>query len=115
MSYHRPQPKSQTHADKELPRAEKNGISVDIPWVNLRIPDVSTDGEPHHVYDMPDFLHQGWRIKNQLLSGTKTMDFGGLLISAAVLKEHQVALGLCDADLDPHNKQDFKGMLRVRD
>ncbi|GAX86163.1 hypothetical protein CEUSTIGMA_g13576.t1 [Chlamydomonas eustigma] len=66
-------------------------------------------------FDIIDLLHTGWRIKNQLLQPTRRLDIGGLLISPTFFHQHKEELGLSDADLDPSNKQDMRGMEKVFD
>ncbi|GAX84874.1 hypothetical protein CEUSTIGMA_g12295.t1 [Chlamydomonas eustigma] len=67
------------------------------------------------IMDIIDWLHTGWRIKNQLLQPTRRLDLGGLLISPSYLYKNKELLGLSDADLDPSNKQDMRGMEKVFD
>lgn len=64
--------------------------------------------------DNVDWLHTGWRLRNQFLQVGKRLDLGGLLISNSYLQKKHTDLGLTDKDLDASNKQELRGMEKVR-
>lgn len=69
-----------------------------------------------YIGDFIDWLHSGWRFRNQLLDGKRRMEIGGLLISSSVLRELRRESGepfFSDTDLNPANKQEYLGMLKV--
>ena len=63
--------------------------------------------------DIIDWLHTAWRLRSQFISPKKRLDFGGFLITSHTIRSEKEKLGLTDADLDPSNKQNYVGTLKV--
>jgi hypothetical protein len=86
-----------------------------VKGLGLKIYDQAGDPfSPLYITDNVDWLHMGWRIKCQFVGGGKTLDFGGCLITAGPLRVRSGYFGFTAKDLDPREKQDINGMLKVR-
>ena len=122
MCSHKPrhQPAIQKPIDLAAPPPTVPAIPADITieyhsLLQLTIFDQAMSADnPMHILDLIDWLHTGWRIRNQMLQPTRRLDFAGLLMTPTFLNLMQEQLGLTDADLDPSNKQSIDGMLKVR-
>jgi hypothetical protein len=61
-------------------------IALDHPIINFKI--FHQDAGQYHfipIVDIINWLHTGWRIRNQLLQLTRRLDLVGLLISTVFL------------------------------
>ena len=88
-------------------------LKVNHPLLQLHIPNVSQPSNPLYIMDIIDWLHTAWRLRSQFISPKKRLDFGGFLITSHAIRSEKDKLGLTDADLDPSNKQNYVGTLKV--
>lgn len=62
-------------------------------------------------------MHVAFRMRKQYVDTSRQMDLGGHLVDAACLRNMPAmkATGLNHADLDPHDKQNYGGCLKLFD